>query len=328
MILKHSYLIFLMLISCGTWAADQRLGLCSRKLKTSNERDYSVEEFKSYLGLLLEERILTYQDLNSFLSDLTQGKLSNPIPHTSNKQFALHHKEFGKLIAKSTISPIEIQNWLKNRFEQLQVVELEKASTAEKTKETPIYVAPNGAMFFKINHPRLGEAVRILKPKGNISKSEDWEPIVWAIHTLKDQHKKTILFKNTSALLSSHKDPKNQFMVSPTSPARRACLDLGEKIDLPSHDEYASLLSFFEQTIEHHPEDYSGRTMSSVLTPKGLMELEKVFGTTREWGAWTSSTYRKDYASFYMGLKVHSDYFGKRSEPRPSRCVERGLRAR
>lgn len=312
-----------MLTSSGAIGAENFSGPCVYKLKNGSDQASPTEEFKSYLSLLLENHILTYKDLAPFIADLGKGKLSNPIPNTMNKSFTVHYNEFADLITKSQIKSAEIQVWVKDKFGNLQNDEVAKESTEGATKEVPVYVAPSGAMFFKINHPKLGEAIRILKPKGNISKEEDWEPIIWAVQTLKDKNKKTILYKNTSALLSSHKDPKNRFLVSPSSPARKACLDLGKKIDLPSYDEYASLLNFFEQTTEHHAEDYSGRTMSGVLTPKGLADLEKIFGTTREWGAWTSSTYTKDYASFYMGLKIHSDYFGKRSEPRPSRCIER-----
>lgn len=232
-----------------------------------------------YLELLVAERVLTVQSLELFLQQLAQNKLVNPISsNESNKRITLHREEFKKFLSSGSFDLEKIKAWADSFIVKSTTTETEQKNTRKNTEQTPDYISPDGAMFYKINHPQLGEAYRILKPGGHYWVDKDWDETIWDIHPLKDSKGRIRRYQNENG-----EDNSAKHVVSKSSQARKACLDLGNQVKLPSIEKYSQLLKYFVSK----PQDAKP---GLELLGRGLKEFQRLFPeASKVRRFWTSS---------------------------------------
>lgn len=241
-------------------------GPCARKLQATGDRAEDTTQFTMYLELLLHERVIELKDSDSFLKELDQGKITNPISNpNANKQFSFHHGELQTLLQAKTIDLEMLKRWVQTFIQKTETTEKKKDQTHEKTKEAP-YIAPDGSMFYKFKHARLGEIYKILKPGGHYNNEQDWDPTLWAVSALVDEKGDALLLKNEGGQ---------------NSPARNACLSLGKGIDLPSEGDYVGLANRMSPAP-------SGLGFTEKYLFKGT-EIRKIFKKMHSY-MWTLST--------------------------------------
>lgn len=266
---------FILLTMISVNAGFKNQGPCIHKLLATGDRAEDTAQFTMYLELLLQERVIQSKDLKLFLNELEHNKVINPIvDKNKNKQQQLHYSEFQKLLDSGSLDSVQISAWAKSFIEKTEASEKQKENSKQTTIEVPFFITHDGAMFYKINHPELGEAYKILKPGGKPENSSDWEENIWAIEILKDE-------KGVPKKLQNHLGlgVRGNTFVSKKSPARKACLEMGEGVDLPSDEDFIGLLKHFE---------YEKNADPVRLTVPGGEEYKKLFPTYLDW-FWTSS---------------------------------------
>ena len=258
-------------------------GSCSRKFLSSGDQVLDTNEFTMYLQMLISEQVIRAKELDIWLLDLKNNKLNNPIKNTYLSQaHAFHHEQFRVLLNAGLIDIGLVQKWANEFLEISRGTETQKETTKQKTEEVPFYISHSGHRFYKINHPELGEAYRILKPNGIYEKKEDWEKVIWAVNPLRDDQGNVIEeFSNNRG-----NDSKDKRLVSKKSAARKACLSLGKNVDLPTVEEFAQLIEYFEF------EKFEATEQFSRLTKNGLEQFHSLFPHTRNC-FWTSSVFQK-----------------------------------
>lgn len=305
------------LVFTGSALAAQ--GPCARKLLKSGDWSQDSAYFTVYLEALTEERVVSLKDLEPFLLALEQDKIINPIPKTStNKQFVFHYSEFQRLITDAAIDITFVKTWAQRVIPHKKNVLAQKDQSKRHTEELPYFISSKGAMFYKISHPVLGESYKILKPGGQYSNQSDWSEVIWPTDGIKDplRHKSTKIQPLMSYKNGYGVDPENRSRVPKSSPARKACIDLGGQIDLPTVEHYIQLMKYFEHEMVEG---------AVVLKEKALNEFIKLFKTPL-WGFfWTSTVIPEQnfrYASQF-GIRDHGISFTavERIHDAPVRCV-------
>lgn len=290
-------------------------GPCGRKLFSSDNVMKNSEEFSLYLGELVNEQILTLHDLEFFIQGLRQNKILNPIQSPSgNKALELHHREFESILQHNTLNLAEIKSRTEILYGKKQIENSQIKKTEKVTEDVP-FVTKNGAIFFKIKHPKLGYAYKILKPGGKTQNKEDWDPLIWPIDVMREQNGSPTLV--VLDLLSANSGmgtvPKN-------SAIRKICADLGESIDLPTVAQYYELFKYFDNST------FSERDISAVvMLDSGFKEFQSLFSTHDQpeyiWSA-TQFQGRREQSVFSLRSVQYDFYrlsFGAHSGVR---CIE------
>ena len=279
--------LILMLFLPAAWA---KHGTCMGKLAGHGVPEENTE-FTMYLELLLEERVITVGDLGPFIQGLNENKVINPIPTlASNKNYAFHHVEFQSLIETGAFEMEQVKTWVNGYVAKTTVTQAQVEKTKLITEEVP-YIAEDGSVFYKVKHPTMGLVYRILKPGGRTENPNDWYPKVWPVSLLTDDQGQILklsnqgssVLKNTLRRLTGiGPDARKAKNLSPRdSPARKACLDKGDKTDLPTLNDFLELMSHFR----HKPEGDGLIT----LTDSGREEFYKMFPQSELFNLWTAS---------------------------------------
>lgn len=196
-------------------------GPCGKKLTSSGDRIQDTQELLTYLQTLIDEKIISLDDLTPFTQALSHDKIINPIPHSGALKFDFHHSEFDKLISTGSLDLSEIKSWAAATLSKTKKIENEKRVAETDTKVLPDFITQDGAMFYKFTHATIGPAYKILKAGGNYLNQNDWEETVWAIGKLKNQSRVY-------------------------SESIEVCQNIGGGARLPSVEDYIHLLSHFE----------------------------------------------------------------------------------
>ena len=285
-------------------------GPCVRKLLATADRMQNSEEFTVYIEMLLENRILNTQMLDHFVQRLEKNDLINPIQNPADNQaFAFHYNEFQKLLSSNSLDITLIKRKVNDSLEKAKAVDSQKSNTEQNSVEIPDYISQKGYRFFKILHPTLGEAYKILRPKGHAENEWDWLSVIWPAHMLYNQEKPGFLM---NLFNSGESDPLDASFVSPRTPARKACLDLEGGADLPSLSEYVELLQCFDHA--------KNKNHKVILTPKGELEFQKMFPFSYDKPFWTKSI-DENVASKAWKLEGHWMEPRDRRLPGLIRCV-------
>ena len=320
--MKLFFGIFILALNLSVALANPA-GPCARKLLATGDRVEDTTQFTMYLELLLHERVIVAKDLDLFLSELERGNLINPIPNQSqNKEYALHHSEFQQLIESGSLARESIKMWSDSYLSGVRVVEKQKEVTKAATGELPFLLTSEGAVFYKIKHPVLGEVYKILKPTKQSDGSQEWDEKLWPVYLTRDSMNHIIELQNEggadiknssnwkikakeklknmldlmqgySSLVFDRRythlvDPENKNLVSKDSPARRACLDLENGIDLPSAEDYNRLYSYFEKRSSNSSQ------AESKFTEKGRQEFLRLFPDSEDQRVWSSTADTED----------------------------------
>lgn len=219
-------------------------GPCARKLLATGDQAQDHAQFTMYLEELVNEQVISMTDLDSFFSALDINKLTNPIPSaTSNQNWAFHYKEFESLMKSGSIEPSQIQVWARSFISKRKRTENQQEHSKVETKELPVFYAHDGSTFYKIQHPVLGDAYKILKPGGHVNVPTDWEKLIWPVRPLKERITADSEFNKDLPV-----DDSNPNLISKNLSFRKICRDLGPEIDLPTVDDYYELLKHFQHT--------------------------------------------------------------------------------
>ena len=285
----------LMLISVSSYAGQ---GPCVRKLLVTGDKVQYSDQFTMYLQSLLEQQIITIQHIEPFLSALEQDKLLNPIPRIAGVKFEFHHQEFESLLNSGKVDLVRVQEWTNVFIKKINTTEKERKKSKQNSTEVPVYISPDGSMFYRVQHPLLGESYQILKPGGRYDVEGDWEKIVWPVNALKKKSGDLRRLTNHRGL-----DPLNNKLVSKKSSARKACIDLGESIDLPTLEDYQHLISHFEN---------KGKK-DLILTEKGIEKFRELFPDSESKRYWSSSVHFNDtrYAWLFYSNSEPSDFIAR-----------------
>ena len=273
-------LTLLLLVILATPPGFAAQGPCSRKLLTTGNQVQDTSEFTMYLQSLIEEKVITTEQLEPFLQQLEKNRVINPIPPIPGMKFEFAHREFQALIHSGEIDPVLIRQWANSYIKKEKIIETQKIEFQQKTAEVPVYISAAGAMFYKITHPVFGEAYRILKPHGEYQNKADWEEVIWPIKAPKDKSGQYLLMSNfPTGFFDWMKDSANKKLVSKKSKARKFCLELGAHSDLPTMDDYIRLIKHFENNNEEIP----------YFTNNGLGTFQSLFPDFKFIASWSST---------------------------------------
>lgn len=289
-------------------------GPCVRKLLATGDQAQDTIQFTMYLEMLLDERVLVTSDLDPFIKKLFENNIINPIPNMDTAKFSVHHTEFQKLVDSNSLDIEHIKKWVNEYVTKNKKTELEKKNTEKESKALPVYVSKNGAMFYKINHPKLGEALRILKPNGRVENEQDWEETIWSISPL--VNKKNELREID---IYGYLDSTDKTLVSKNTKGRKACLSLGDGVDLPTKDEFVRLMEYF---------GHFRKRGSLYLTRDGKKDFHNVLPDSMG-SFWSSTVYHdEDFKNqaWRFDLDDGRYYSDERDYPLFIRCIARGLK--
>ena len=282
--------VLLIILMCSMLASSvfaKGQGRCTRKLLATGHRAEDTALFTLYLEMLLEEKVLSVSDLDPFAVELNKGKLINPIPNRTNTKFSIHHQEFEKLMAVSDLDLFSITSWSNALYEKSNAVQNQKEKSKVESTELPFLVTPDGAMFFKFDHPSLGKAFKILKPGGNNQNPDDWEKVAWSMDALRHPvNNRLMLYTDMNDELDEHK-----VLISEKSTPRIACRNIGPDVDLPFYEDYVAL-------IEH-----LGRNENELrveLSKDGFLRLKKIYPFAENEFFWTKSPAAMDRERYVM----------------------------
>ena len=235
-------------------------GPCARKFLGTGDRLQDTEQLTMYLELLLNERVISVAELAPFISELENNKVINPIPNQSkNKQHVFHRNEIEKLLATANMDIELAKKSIFALIKRNETKQNQKDKTEIETFELPVYTAYDGALFYEIKHPVLGDAYKILKPNGIYENPSDWEEKIWAKNTLSG-------FGDSLA-------------------TKLMCEKLGAGTELPSKDDYIQLFSHFQQVQNKTiPFDVE-------LSDPGKIDFKKVFGDRHNHELWSSTVH-------------------------------------
>ena len=306
----------LMILAILSAEATPLQGPCVRRLLATGDKVEDTAQFIMYLELLLQERVIQVQDLDSFLKALAQDKITNPIPSSdANKEFTLHHAEFQKLLDSGSFDLTQIKTWVNSVILKTQAVEKQKEETRTETEELP-FVTPDGTIFYRFKHPLLGMSYKILKPNGNYQNEKDWEKTIWPVKALRDSKNHFLTMYNIKEI---NNGMGHYVMPMKDSPAKKACVELGEGIDLPSKNDYIKLLKHFNP----HTKGTGPQSLVS-LDEEGHQAFKKIFPDSADRIFWTSTIDKAQKTPLYSWI-FDGDFgrimSGFRLEDRFVRCI-------
>lgn len=116
------------------YAADEPSSVhCSRKLMED------TEGFTAYIGLLIEQNLISMRELERLVRSLRSGKLINPITRTQKQTVPeLHepYEEFEKYLYRlHTLDLTQIMNWVDTQLMEKQKTKRSRDETKKETKE-------------------------------------------------------------------------------------------------------------------------------------------------------------------------------------------------
>lgn len=300
------YALLLLIFAVNVHAAP-----CVRKLLASGDRSQDTAEFMLYLEELVKERVISIESLNPFFEKIEHNELVNPITNkNSSKNLVIHFDGFEELIKSDSIDVTKVREWAIGFKSQESVTQIQKQTIKTVTVSVPAYVSSSGAMFYRVAHPLLGDAYKILKPNGKFDHPEDWEKIVWALGALKDQDGNFVK-KNMG---DGRKNRNIQWNIGDEE-AELACRELGVNYGLATHDDYKNLIRYFD-----HSNDYQGFPK---LIQAGRDEFKKLFPTPSSGHFWTSSTFIEDERGAWVFTDFGSLDKANRENLYWVKCIER-----